>query len=230
MRKFLNIIEKVIFWFSFALFIVFCGLLIYVSSIKHGKEYNYSMEFLGVKIESTYEFIDDETLRVDAKALGVFNSEKYQYRIDDGDLYLYNEEELTWEREGRIDQYQIKIDYVEESEDDILSGMEIKLTCDTNITLKNISIILMVVFGVIFLICFIIAYLDIRGVIKLKSEQTLNNVDGEETQNTLKVETTEDDGTVAKIIEDQENNKNNKSMIEEFEQKEKEENNEKTEG
>ena len=188
MRKLINIVKKPLLYGAIGVFAVFTILLVVISSLKHGKTYEYEMNVAGIKMTSTYTFVDDDTIAIEVSGFGMSEESEFEYKIEDGFLYqkyeTLEEGVFQWEKMGEINAYEIVLETVDEE-----TGFDMKLVmeCKTNKAVRTLSIVMMVVSGLAVAGSVAVTILDKKGIIKLKSESKAE----ENAENSEGVETTE---------------------------------------
>lgn len=168
MLKFINSIKKLLAIISTSIFAAFMIVLIVISSLPHGKTYNYEYSFLGIKtMDICYTFEGDE-VTMDASFLGSHSIKKTKFKIDDGNLYFLNQETNEWDFGGEIDSY--KIIMKTNAEETGIGDKEVVLKCKTNRTVRLVSVICMGVFGLIAFGCIYLCMLEKKGALKFLKE------------------------------------------------------------
>lgn len=188
MRKFINIVKKPLLYGAIGVFAVFTILLVVISSLKHGKTYEYEMNVAGIKMTATYTFEDDDTIAVNSTAFGMSEESEIEYKIEDGVLYqkfeTFEEGVFEWEKMGKINAYEIVLETVDEE-----TGLDIELVmeCKANKNVRTLSIVMMVISGIAVAGAVAVIVLDKKGIIKLKSEAKVEenaDVQAESVENT----------------------------------------------
>ena len=167
MRKLINFVKKPLLYGAIGVFVVFTALLVIISSLKHGKEYEYETNIAGIAMDFTYIFEDKDTLVIESVVLGELSQAEGNYEIRDGVLYSKQEGSTEWEKDGKINAYEIVLESVDEE-----TGlkMEIVMECKANKAVRTLSIVMMCVSGVLAIGAAVVLVLDKKGIIKLKSD------------------------------------------------------------
>ncbi len=176
MRKFINFLKKPMRIIASVIFAFFAVIYIGVCTEENGEVYEASETFFGVefKVKATFK---DDVLVLDYSAAGEFESLSVKYRVDDGQVYTYNEESKTWVEEGKIDAFNFEIDLYGDG------SMKFNLECQENISVRTACIVMMVIFGIIDAACITVLILDKKGIIKLKSEAKVEETESEVKEN-----------------------------------------------
>lgn len=186
MKKLINFIKKPLLIISSIIFAIFAIVLVATSLQKHGKKYVYSDTFVGIGLDLSYTFESENLLTLEMVVAGEVIEEKYQYLIQDDNLYIFNTSSNSWERDGEIDAYEIEIRLPIEAELGIMSGIELDLICKTNVVIKVISIVMMAIFGVVAAGSLAVLILDKKGIFKIKSEKiTIESIESKDKENAI---------------------------------------------
>ncbi len=171
MRKLINFVKKPLLYGAIGFFAVFTILLVVISSLKHGKTYEYEMNVAGIKMSATYTFEDDDTIAIKSTVFGMSEEDEIEYKIEDGVLYqkfeTLEEDVFEWEKMGKINAYEIILETFDEE-----TGLDVELVmeCKANKVVRTLSIVMMVVSGIAVAGAVAVIVLDKKGIIKLKSE------------------------------------------------------------
>lgn len=176
MNKFLNFVKKPLIIISGAVFGVFLIMLIVVCALPHGKTYSYSFEMMNQHLMDIEMDFDKDTIFISmeydedlAKEEGIPESQRYvsvrvDYEIRNGKLYTREEDSTTFEYGGEINSFKITM-----SGDEMgisFNDLKIELVCTTNVALRTISIVFMIVSGIVLVGSLVILVLDKKGILK----------------------------------------------------------------
>lgn len=162
------------------LFAVFLIALIVINSVPRGKKYTYKADLDFVYVSMVVEFDDDEVTA--SGVMEMFGDKDdiigtNKYKITNGKLYIYQEEEKTYEYAGEISSTELEFE--------IMDGYTLKCKENTMITLRTISIVFMIIFGLLDAAAITFMILIKKGIIKLPNSKEnndnveLNNVEAE---------------------------------------------------
>lgn len=176
-NKFLNktvgLCQKILPIVFSCLFAAFLVAFIVICSVPRGKNYYFKTPY-GVEMEISVSFTkDDLTLKM-TNLYADEDEDPYtidvrKYKIDDGDLYVYDELTEKYENVGEITSTKLKL--IEES-----YGVKYvyPLENGTMITLKTWALVLMIVSAVLDLACVAVLLLTKNGVIEYVKEEKQN--------------------------------------------------------
>ena len=176
MKKFLNVCKKQLLIATTVAFVAFMVMLIVVSSLSHGRVYTYELNILNQTAKAEIIFNED-SIEVRSYANGILQTTNTSaYKIIDGKIYSIDENGKV-ELEGNINAYEFT--FSEETfkdtgmtQEQIAFYTSMKLTCKTNIALRNVAISFMVIFGVCAIGCATILVLSKKGILKLDTNNS----------------------------------------------------------
>lgn len=190
-KKFLKICEKYLLSLFTGLMLTFIVLLIIVSCQTNGAKYYYEGSILNQSIKMEFE-LKESTYTYYLS--GYFNNELVSYnngnyKIEDGTLYSISMRSgnKVIEKEGKINAYQLELDTsnlesMGLTEEQIASFKDLKLYCKTNVTLKNISIAFICIYGAGAIGCLVLLILDKTGVLNPQNKKPAKQPKKQETK------------------------------------------------
>lgn len=180
MRKLINFCKIPLVVISSLIMSIGLLIIIVLACVPHGKTYIYSETIMGQYVEMNVTFLDDEELQIGLVTDGSKGdgSEKslFNYQIEEGILYTADPKSTSFQVDmvGQINSYQIIIDastlgLTQGSEEE--TSENLVLECKTNVTLKRVSIALIVLGGLMLTESITIIILSKYGVINQKNSR-----------------------------------------------------------
>lgn len=176
-KKIINLCRKVFPIAFTSLFLFFLTALIVIVSVPRGWKYTYEEEVGGVYVSCSIRF-EDKNYLVMSSEVAEFDRlpEKYiqrmRYRIENGKLYIYSEEDEGFMYCGKINS--MEIDFIDEE-------VMVNLKEDTMSALKVISIVFMCIFAVLDFASIVVFMLIKNGTIKIEADKGIieSNIEDE---------------------------------------------------